>query len=276
MIKLNQIMAIDCPTQYKMHIAKYNGERNPLDDFIEGFDRWLGWNTWRSEKTNRFTRRYVISFIDFYPQKGSFLFGGIFEILNTYSDHYDIRLCEEYKDFIGRLKVKNINTPRGSAFFFENYFDSIEVVEIFDKSYSNHIFPGYEQIDFPFATIKAIITRNTQDWKSALESIKGVYMLSNTENGKRYIGSAYGDGGIWSRWSQYCADGHGGNKELRILVEQKGYDYIERNFKFTLLEIHPMFTSDEAIILRESYWKEVMMSRNPKFGYNSNEQKGTI
>lgn len=102
-------MAIDCPTQYKMHIAKYNGERNPLDDFIEGFDRWLGWNTWRSEKTNRFTRRYVISFIDFYPQKGSFLFGGIFEILNTYSDHYDIRLCEEYKDFIGRLKVKNIN-----------------------------------------------------------------------------------------------------------------------------------------------------------------------
>lgn len=101
-------------------------------------------------------------------------------------------------------------------------------------------------------------------------------MLSNTENGKRYIGSAYGDGGIWSRWSQYCADGHGGNKELRVLVEQKGYDCIERNFKFTLLEIHPMFTSDEAIILRESYWKEVMMSRNPKFGYNSNEQKGTI
>lgn len=83
MIKLNQIMAIDCPTQYKMHIAKYNGERNPLDDFIEGFDRWLGWNTWRSEKTNRFTRRYVISFIDFYPQKGSFLFGGIFVLTIT-------------------------------------------------------------------------------------------------------------------------------------------------------------------------------------------------
>ena len=270
MIKLNQIIPIDCPSNYKMHIAKYNGNTNPLDDFIENFDYWVGWNTWRSEKTNRFTRRYVISFIDFYPQKGTFLFGGIFEILNTYPDHYDIRLCDEHKEFIGRLKVKNINTPRGSAFFFENYYDTIEVVEVLDKSYSSHIFPGYEQIDFPFATIKAIINRNPQDWKSAIESIKGVYMLSDTENGKRYIGSAYGDCGIWSRWSQYCANGHGGNKELYALVEQKGYDYVEQNFKFTLLEIHPMFTSDEAIILRESYWKEVMMSRNKKFGYNSN------
>ena len=62
-----------------------------------------------------------------------------------------------------------------------------------------------------------------------------------------------------------------------LLKPAKKYGFlIERNFKFTLLEIHPMFTSDEAIILRESYWKEVMMSRNPKFGYNSNEQKGTI
>lgn len=80
---------------------------------IIGWDGTLG----EVKKTNRFTRRYVISFIDYYPQKGTFLFGGIFEILNTYPDHYDIRLCDEYKDFIGRLKVKNINTPRGSAFF---------------------------------------------------------------------------------------------------------------------------------------------------------------
>ena len=116
MIKLYQIMPIASPSDYKMHIAKYDGNSNPLDDFIESFDYWIDWNSWRSEKTNRFNRRYVISFIDFYPQKGTFLFGGIFEILNTYSDHYDIRLCDEYKEFIGRLKVKNINTPRGSSF----------------------------------------------------------------------------------------------------------------------------------------------------------------
>lgn len=270
MIKLSQIMPIENAADYKMHIAKYNGRTNPLDDFIESFDYWIDWNSWRSEKVNRFTRRYVISFIDFYPQKGTFLFGGIFEILNTYPDHYDISLRDEYREFIDRLRVKNINTPRGSAFFYENYCDEIEVVELFDKSYSSHAFPGYEQIDLPFKTIKSIISRGSQDWKSALENIKGVYMLTDTENGRRYIGSAYGACGIWSRWSAYCANGHGGNAKLSDLVNRKGYDYVEKNFKFTLLEIHPMFTPDETIILRESYWKEVMMSRNKKYGYNLN------
>ena len=61
-----------------------------------------------------------------------------------------------------------------------------------------------------------------------------------------------------------------GLAEIMEKARRKGYDYVEKNFKFTLLEIHPMFTSDETIILRESFWKEVMMSRNKKFGYNSN------
>ena len=270
MIKLNQIMFVDDPSEYKMHIAKYDGKTNPLDDFIENFDYWLDWNKWRSKTRNRFTRKYVISFIDFYPQKGTFLFGGIFEVLNTYSDHYDICLCDEYKDFIGRLKVKNIKTSKGSAFYFERYYNDIEVVEIFDKSYSCHAFPGYENINYPFIQIKEIINRKPLDWKSALENVKGVYMLTDTETGKRYIGSAYGDCGIWSRWSQYCANGHGNNKELVSLVNEKGYAYVENNFKFTLLEIHPIFTPDDEIILRESFWKDVMMSGNRKFGYNLN------
>ena len=270
MIKLKQIMPIQIPSDYKIHIAKYNGNTNPLDDFIENFDYWVAWNSWRSEKVNRFTRRYVISFLDFYPQKGTFLFGGIFEILRTYSDHYDIRLCEEFREFIGRLKVRNIHTPRGSAFHLERYYDDIEVVEILEKSYESHVFPGYENIDFSFMQMESIMDSQPLDWKSALINIKGVYMLTDTQTGKRYIGSAYGDNGIWSRWSQYCANGHGGNKELIRLIEQKGFAYIEKNFKFTLLESHPMFTADDDIILRESFWKEVMLSRNAKFGYNSN------
>jgi len=271
MIFLNQIMPIDEPAKYKMHIAKSGGGPQPLDVFVKDFDAWIGWNCWRGEgNKNRFNRQYVISFIDFYPQTGIFLFGGIFEILKTYSDHYDVRLCNRYRDFIGRLKVTNIHTKRGSAFLFEKYYESIEVVELLDKSYSIHVFPGYERIDFPFTAIKTIIQREPSDWKSALGSVKGIYMLTDTENGKRYIGSAYGDCGIWSRWSQYCADGHGGNKELMGLVSQKGYDYVATHFKFTLLEIHPMYTPDHTIIMRENYWKEVMLSRTKRFGYNAN------
>ena len=65
-------------------------------------------------------------------------------------------------------------------------------------------------------------------------------------------------------------NGHGNDKDLRKIVEKKGFEYLEQNFKFTLLEIHSMFERDSDIILRENYWKEVMMSRNKTFGYNNN------
>ena len=206
----------------------------------------------------------------FYPQYGTFLFGGIFEIKNTYPDRYEIELCDEYKDFIGRLKVRNIVTKRGSAFNFENHYDGIEVVELLDKPYSSHVFPGYEWLNHSFGVVKKVIEKQTADWKTALSKIKGVYMLTDAANGKRYIGSAYGDGGVWSRWGDYCNNGHGGDKGLVELVNEKGYDYVVRNFQFTLLEIYSMVTTDEYVKGREAYWKKVMLSDSKKFGYNYN------
>ena len=37
-----------------------------------------------------------------------------------------------------------------------------------------------------------------------LENIKGIYLVTDTHTGRRYVGSAYGDMGIWSRWRQYA------------------------------------------------------------------------
>lgn len=270
-IMLSQIMPISNIKEYKMHVAKKNSENNrPLDDYLLDFNKWAGWNEWRSEKTNRFTRKRIISFIDFYPQPGVFLFGGIFEILATHSNRYEVELLEDYKEYIGRLKVTNINLARTVTPNLENHYEEIEIFEILDKSYDSHVFPGYENINFNFSTVKTIINRNVIDWKTALENVKGVYMLTNIKNGKRYIGSAYGDSGIWSRWRVYCENGHGGNIKLKKLVEEEGLEYIDKNFMFTLLEIHPRFTQDDLIIQRENYWKEVMFTRDAKFGYNEN------
>ncbi|WP_141770140.1 GIY-YIG nuclease family protein [Bacillus massilinigeriensis] len=93
-----------------------------------------------------------------------------------------------------------------------------------------------------------------QDWKTALENVKGVYVIFDKKTGKKYVGSAYGESGIWSRWEQYISNGHGGNKELVKLMNDKGHDYAKENYKFTLLEYHPMFTPDEKIIFRENFW----------------------
>lgn len=79
------------------------------------------------------------------------------------------------------------------------------------------------------------------------------------------MGQAGGAGGIWQRWKDYVVSGHGGNKNLEKLSKE----YIASNFTFTLLEIVPSGFNDE-LFQRESYWKNVLMTRNSSFGYNEN------
>ncbi|TOM66562.1 hypothetical protein CGH71_23640, partial [Vibrio parahaemolyticus] len=129
--------------------------------------------------------------------------------------------------------------------------------------------PGYENINHDFSALLPIFKNQKADWKSALSNVKGVYVIFDKSNGKKYVGSAYGEHGIWSRWGCYIGTGHGWNDGLTDLISQNGFDYALKNFKITLLEYRPMKTDDNTIIERESYWKEVLLSRNA-FGYNKN------
>lgn len=81
-----------------------------------------------------------------------------------------------------------------------------------------------------------------------------------TKTGKMYVGSAYGDECIWSRWKEYAINGHGGNVELKELLSQEGKDYTI-HFRYSILELCNMNLGSEYIIERESYWKEILMTR---------------
>lgn len=82
------------------------------------------------------------------------------------------------------------------------------------------------------------------------------------------MGSAYGDTGIWQRWSNYAASLHGNNVGLREFVGEKGEDYFSANMKFALPEFWSMRTDDAHVLERESYWKEVLYARS--LGHNRN------
>ena len=58
-------------------------------------------------------------------------------------------------------------------------------------------------------------------WKNTLSRQQGVYIITNTDNGKLYVGIATGRNGIYQRWKNYIDNGHGGNTELSKLVEQQ-------------------------------------------------------
>ena len=116
--------------------------------------------------------------------------------------------------------------------------------------------------------MEAIFKNERHDWKAALSSVKGIYLICDRSNGRKYVGSAYGEGGIWARWACYIGTGHGWNDELTKLVATNGVDYACENFVFSLLEIAATTTPDDYIVGREAHWKKVLLTR--EFGYNKN------
>lgn len=141
--------------------------------------------------------------------------------------------------------------------------------EILREPYSGRSFPGYEEIDLSFEELETLVRNDRPDWKAALESVKGVYLITDITTGKRYVGSAYGDQGIWSRWCSYVSSGHGGNIELRALAVDPELEYCRKSFRFALLEHRPKLATDEAIVARASFWKRILLTRGD-YGLNRN------
>lgn len=170
--------------------------------------------------------------------------------------------------FIRRLVVGFAPSGRAVRLNMDTYLDQMEVVSILETPYSGEPFPGHDRINHTFDVLAAAVTQNWQDWRGALQFVKGVYVIHDQKTGKSYVGSACGGDGIWSRLCQYVTSLDGGNKGLRELVGQKGPQYMKENLRFALLEIMPMKTADEDVLDRESYWKDVLLSR--QFGLNRN------
>ena len=271
-IPLSRVYSVPVPESYKMHLACWNGSNQPLDVFVRSRSEWDGWNTWRGAR-NDFNREFIFALIDFYPERDQWLFGGVYRVLsndNRNHDHsYTVELLEESKPFIGRLKLALKRPGRARVVNFENYYYQIVVTEILPQPYTGEAFCGYDAIDISFSMLENIFAIQRADWKAALENAKGVYLITDTSNGKRYVGSAYGVTGIWSRWASYIENGHGHNDELTRIIATHGLDYARQNFRFALLEHRTMKTDDLVVIHREKYWKDVLLTRGV-YGYNRN------
>jgi hypothetical protein len=49
---------------------------------------------------------------------------------------------------------------------------------------------------------------------------------------------------LLQRWRGYIENGHGDNKELRDIVNNRGFDYVRKHFQYAILE-----NSDKDFIL---------------------------
>jgi hypothetical protein len=127
------------------------------------------------------------------------LFGGVFRVLTRHASRYDVELTGEAAGFVGRLKLRSAYRERATRVKFENHYPDLEVHEILREPYSGRSFPGFEDIDLSFEEFETLVRNSRPDWTAALASVKGIYLISDIKSGKRYVGSAYGDQGVWSR-----------------------------------------------------------------------------
>jgi hypothetical protein len=267
-IYLRELISLKSLEDYKLHFARWNGNIEPLDGWTLDRTSWIKWQEYWPGK-NDFNRPYIFSLMNFYTEPGTWMFGGIFEVIARHSNRYEVRLCDIASSFVGRLKIRYPYTDRATRVNFEKHFHQMEVGELLPKPFEGQAFPGYTCLDLSFSELEVIVRNRRSDWKQALELAKGIYLITDQSTGRRYVGSAYGDSGIWSRWSAYIESGHGGNVELKKLVPKSNLSYCREHFRIALLEHHTITVSDDTILARETFWKRVLLSRGSA-GLNRN------
>jgi hypothetical protein len=260
------------PTVCKLHCAVWNGEEYPIDVLARSWDKWVGWNSWRGTRDD-FNRRFIFSLAQARDNPSHWLFGGVFEVLGRHPTpralSYDVEFRGDLMGaFVKRLMVTFRLPGRAVRLNLETHLDRIEVVSILPLPYAGEPFPGHDQINHTLAELEVVIAQQRSDWHGALQHMKGVYVIHDQLTGKLYVGSACGDTGLWARLDEYVRTLHGGDLALRELVNREGREYARANLRFALLEFWSMRTSDEHVLAREGYWKDVLLSR--KFGYNKN------
>ncbi len=272
-ILLKDVWRIDNVSDYKVHFARQTGDLLPLDEWVRDRSNWVGWQEFRPAM-NAFSRPYIFSLMNFHPDGlQTWLFGGVFKVLERHSDRYKVELTDQGQSFIGRLKLWSAYRSRATRVNFENHYAGrypLHVAEVLREPFSGRAFSGYENINLSFSELEVLVRNDRPDWKTALEHVKGVYLITDTSSRthRHYVGSAYGDDGIWSRWRSYVDTVHGGNAELRQLAAEKGLAHCRGNFRFALLEYLPAYALDETVLARETHWKRVLLSR--EFGLNQN------
>lgn len=264
-ILINDLLNIENIKNLKVRFVQSNGDTDPIELFKSDRSSLLEWQFWNYEKKKSFRQNDVaIGFVKLGGNKWLlFDVSVITKDLNTLGGvGYEYKAMGEHAKYCGRVIIEFKNKSQNMVRRANSVLSDCKVVQILEDTFDNDTFPGYENINLSWAQLNKVIDKST--WKTALENQKGVYLITDRNNGKKYVGSAYGKNMIHGRWAEYIRTGHGGNKELRSL----GIKYIKDNFRFSILDIYKSTVDDNVIIKRESWWKNTLLSR--EFGYNGN------
>jgi hypothetical protein len=231
--------------------------------------------------------KYIICFLG--SERNSAIFYGIYELQEIISGidvpNYSIELSKYHKkektskDFYLILKKNDIYdkykdrlvidwmVPRG---WYNTYGDVInkEVIKILPNNYVKD-FPGLMNIKLEFQELKRIIENpeSHSEWFNALSRLQAIYLILDKKIGFQYVGTTYGENGLWQRWETYGKGDHtGGNSEF-IKLKKENINFYQ-NFQFSILEVLSKTANQKYCTEKEKNWKDKLGSR--AFGLNKN------
>jgi len=256
----------------KIKFNQHNGTEDPMElykndpDVVN--DRWL---FWRTEQRYFYVGQIAICLLKL--SYDTWLLTTIKKVtkeLGVKNDvNYEGEEIDKVKQYFGRVIVKYRKRHTVQGVYADKYIDKLEVIHILPSTFDGEDFPGYDNVILSYQQLATIIRRHKKDWIAALENQKAVYLITDKNNGKQYVGSAYGENGmLLQRWSNYIRNGHGGNKDLLRVVNEQGFDYVKESFQYSILENYNSRVDKKIILNRESWWKNTLQTR--KFGYNKN------
>lgn len=221
----------------------------------------------RADRRPHFSARYWAGFVAT-PDGGS-LFVGMYEIDGRHpapSDWVDplhrVTVAEMQRDldiyqynrlpafdgYIGRLKIEWGDGKRSWSQRADSKRGSKPIIEL-TEAFREPEFPGYTRF---IANLAGLATLPV-GWVAALQSVRGIYLLTCPRTKEQYVGAAYGSEGFWGRWKAYMSTGHGGNEGLR---SRDPSDY-----QISILEVAGSATASEEIISMEQLWKAKLQTR---------------
>ena len=214
-INLLKSYGFDTNSSYKL--VRHKSSVHPIEKLIDNdlFEQYQCVN-----KKERFECDFIISFVGKESTKA--LFWGIYKVNGKISANKAV-LTKEYKNEFPKDDFKSmyyyilekqkgyedleqriiIDWGEGTRAWVQKKCDK-NIIEIKPKGFVED-FTGYLDFVLSFKKLEKIIKNSDANyiWRNKLSSISGIYLILDKKTGKQYIGSAYGENGIWGRWENY-------------------------------------------------------------------------
>jgi hypothetical protein len=220
--------------------------------------------------------RHIVMLIP-YDQQERYFFAGVYQVTSDErpervradgTAYFEVlnELTPLLAEWNGRLVFKWKRPVRYRYLKAETAAAELALVEMREAPFGREDirFPGFYGFHLDRPGLEGLFANQLPSWRTALSAVAGVYAITDTKTGAIYVGSAYGEQGLWTRWGGYAATQHNGNKLLKAHVAEHGV----ANLRYSVLLTMDIRSAKEDVVERESFFKQALGTR--VHGLNAN------